>query len=111
MFFSPTAYLSAKEKNTEFQSKLLGTEKNSKTSTPINLTPTYPMPLIREGSRQIQSADRATFLGEPGFFREGGDSYKRITSIDSPAPVRFGTSVVPHTTQLVRGYSSKEKYS
>ena len=109
--FSPTAYLSAKEKNTGVSIEVVSAEKITKTSTPINLTPTYPMPLIREGSLKIQSAARATFLGQPGFFKEGGDPNNRITSIDFPAPVRYGTSVVPHTTQLVRGTRSKKNTS
>ena len=107
--FSPTAYLSAKEKNTGVSIEVVSSEKITETSTPINLTPTYPMPLIREGSGQIQSTARETFLGKPGFFREGGDSNKRITSIDFPAPVRHGTSIVPHTTQLVRGYKAAKR--
>ena len=107
--FSPTAYLSAKEKSKGVTGSVVSPETLTENSTPTNLPLTYPMPLIREGSQQIEKAARATLMGRPGFLKEGGDAKSAFTSVDVQAPLRYGTSVVPHTTQLVRGYRSAKK--
>ena len=107
--FSPTAYLSAKEKSKGVSGGVVSPETLTEISTTTNLPITYPMPLIREGSPQVERAARTTLLGRPGFLKEGGNIDTGFMSIDVQAPLRYGTSVVPHTTQLVRGYKSAKK--
>ncbi len=109
--FSPTAYLSAKQKNQGVGFEVVDSEELTELTSPTNLPPIYPMPSLPEGKLRLDTSSRSgsTFKGRSGSLPEGAPGLVGLSSLSNIEPSRYGTYKFPHTTQLVRGYRSAKK--
>ncbi len=111
LVFSPTAYLSAKEKNQGVGFEVVDSEELNELTAPTNLPPIYPMPFLPKGKLRLDSALRSTstFKEKSGSSPQGAPELRGLSSLSNIEPSRYGTFKYPHTTQLVRGYKPAKK--
>ncbi len=111
LVFSPTAYLSAKQKNQGVGFEVVDSEELTELTAPTNLPPIYPMPFLPEGQLRLDSSLTSTssFKGRSWASPEGTPELGSLSSLSNIEPLRYGTSKYPHTTQLVRGYKPAKK--